>query len=55
MYIFNLSDADQQAIRRDVIDALHQHGKYTDQLLEDAMNSKIEDLEDLIDISPYIY
>ncbi|MFP3152979.1 hypothetical protein LQZ18_00840 [Lachnospiraceae bacterium ZAX-1] len=53
-YIAAMPDLVQKEIKEKVIAALTEYGEYTPENVERAMNSKIYDLEDLIDIREYV-
>ena len=54
LYVCEMPRATQDKILMDVIIALSALDTATSEDVELAMNSKIQDLEDLIDIKPYI-
>ncbi|MFS1518533.1 hypothetical protein V1503_19030 [Bacillus sp. SCS-151] len=57
MYVNQLSNETQEQIKNDLIQALSQLQLDTEELnesIEDAMNSRLVDLEDTIDIKKYI-
>lgn len=53
-YIAAMPDDVQEEIKQKVIAALTEHGECTPENIENAMCSKIYDLEDLIDIREYV-
>ena len=53
-YIAAMPDSVQEEIRQKVIAALTEHGECTPENIDNAMCSKIYDLEDLIDIREYV-
>lgn len=53
-YIAAMPEDVQEEIRQKVIAALTEHGECTPENIENAMSSKIYDLEDLIDIKEYV-
>lgn len=53
-YIAAMPDAVQEEIRQKVIAALTEHGECTPENVQRAMDSKIYDLDDLIDIREYV-
>lgn len=53
-YIAAMPDAVQEEIRQKVIAALTEHGECTPENVQRAMDSKIYDLSDLIDIREYV-
>lgn len=53
-YIAAMPDLVQKEIKEKVIAALTEYGECTPENVERAMNSKIYDLEDLIDIREYV-
>lgn len=53
-YIAAMPDLVQEEIKEKVIAALTECGECTPENVERAMNSKIHDLEDLIDIKEYV-
>lgn len=53
-YVAAMPDAVQEEIRQKVIAALTEHGECTPENVQRAMDSKIYDLSDLIDIREYV-
>lgn len=53
-YVAAMPDAVQEEIRQKVIAALMEHGECTPENVQRAMDSKIYDLSDLIDIREYV-
>lgn len=53
-YIAAMPDDVQEEIKQKVIAALTEHGECTPENIENAMSSKIYDLDDLIDIREYV-
>lgn len=53
-YIAAMPEDVQEEIRQKVIAALTEHGECTPENIENAMSSKIYDLDDLIDIKEYV-
>ena len=53
-YIAAMPDSVQEEIKQKVIAALTEHGECTPENIENAMSSKIYDLDDLIDIREYV-
>ena len=53
-YIAAMPDDMQEEIKQKVIAALTEHGECTPENIENAMSSKIYDLDDLIDIREYV-
>ena len=53
-YIAAMPDSVQEEIRQKVIAALTEHGECTPENIDNAMCSKIYDLDDLIDIREYV-
>lgn len=53
-YVAAMPDAVQEEIRQKVIAALMEHGECTSENVQRAMDSKIYDLSDLIDIREYV-
>ena len=53
-YIAAMQDEVQEEIRQKVIAALTEHGECTPENVQRAMDSKIYDLSDLIDIREYV-
>lgn len=53
-YIFLLPDEIKIAIKADVVEALNAIGQYTEDNLKDAMDSRLCDLADLINVKKYL-
>jgi len=56
-YVNQLTDAEQAQVLNEVetaLEGLGLEGTELDEAVEDAMNSKVNDLSDLIDINKYI-
>lgn len=53
-YVAAMPDDVQEEIKQKVIAALTEHGECTPENIENAMSSKIYDLDDLIDIREYV-
>lgn len=53
-YIAAMPDDVQEEIKQKVIAALTEHGECTPENIENAMSSKLYDLDDLIDIKEYV-